>query len=135
MKDPNRYRSPETISRPVVVDRYRELVQEIAKLDKERKSIYAEAKELAGEYDWDDFYLQSRTKTTWNDELILEWLCDNYPEYADECTAMSLDYEVFGKLVKLGKIDASQIPAEACTEEYSYDLRTTRRKNEDSDNH
>lgn len=111
--------------RPNNVTRYLELTREINKLSKEQKSLRPEVLTFLEETGGDDeIYLNSKTKTTWHEDVIYDWVKDNYPSLLSEVSKVTVDLEKFSTLIKSGKIDASKVPLTISTDTPITEIRT-----------
>jgi len=97
--------------RPEIIERYKQIVTESAKLEKQQKELREEVIKLIDESGgWDDCFLQIDEKAIYHEDLIYEWVCSTYPEFKEEVRRETLNWEKFKSLLNLGKIDITLIP-------------------------
>lgn len=115
--------------RPEIVDKYRELVIEKNKLDKQIKALKPEITAILEESGgFDDLYLQPKTTTIYDDDKIISWMLANHPEYIANVVDLKVNLDGLSALSKLKKIDLSKLPSEAMDLSVSKSICTTPRK-------
>lgn len=127
------------MDRPQELVEYRSLVIEKNKLDariKKLRPVVGEILEETGGYD--DLYLQAVEKAIWHEDVIFDWMKENYPSLVSEVAKMTVDIEKFGELAKRGLLAFEDLPPSCMSTKTEWHVKTTPKKkeevNEDSSN-
>lgn len=121
------------MDRPKIVDEYREACLQKNLLDKKIEELKPEIKNILNETGgYNDLYYQDRTKTVYHDDLIFQFLQDNYPDHVEALTKKTVDIDKLGEYTKLGLIDLSELPPEAASVETTQSICTKAKKEKDA---
>lgn len=115
--------------RPSFIDRYIEVTKEINSLKAEQSKLRPQvltALEESG--DQSDIGILLKTRTTWHEDLIYDWIANYYPDYLEDLTKKTVDLEKFGSYIKEKKIDSSSLPLEVSTETSIQEIRIKKEK-------
>lgn len=120
------------MDRPQELVEYRSLVIEKNKLDakiKKLRPVVGELLEESGGYD--DLYLQKVEKVVWHEDVIYDWMKENYPALVSEVAKMTVDIEKFGELAKRGLLAFEDLPVSCMSVKAEWHVKTTPKKKEE----
>jgi hypothetical protein len=117
--------------RPAAIDKYLQISQDLNRLKKEKESLRPEVFKILNETGgFEDVYIGSRTTTTWNEDVIYEWLSKNHPDLIPELSKVTVDIEKFAHCVRTGIISQDSLPLDIFNQETTQEIRTARKTNE-----
>jgi len=116
--------------RPSIVDQFRNAVIESNRLKAVAEKLKPEIKTLLEETGgWDDCYFLTKEIVTWHEDVLYDWLCEEYPDLAPSLSKKTVDLEKLGEAVKLGLI--KEIPNHVSSTIERKEVHTKMRKKVD----
>ena len=116
------------MDRPENLIEYRKLVLEKnlleKRIDKMKPAVRVSLEETGG---YDDLYLSKVEKDVWHEDVIYDWIAENYPEYLYEVSKLTVDIAKFGELAKRGLIPLEDLPLNCRTAKVEWHIKTTKK--------